>query len=97
MKDYDGESYCYSRFSDGYPEGVVSQLPEGRVSYEKLRQEMMFSDEYEKMPDYLYEIDLPEERIRIYRPERAKYIWNKGALIFDGTFSEAKARCSELD
>lgn len=70
---------------------VVSQLPEGRISYEKLRQNMMLSDEFESMPDYLYEIDLMEERIRIYRPDRAKYDWKNGEQIFDGTFIEAKA------
>ena len=29
MKDYNGESYCYSLFCDGYPSSVVSQLPDG--------------------------------------------------------------------
>ena len=91
MKDYNGESYCYSLFCDGYLSRVVSQLPEGRISYEKLRQNMMLSDEFESMPDYLYEIDLLEERIRIYRPDRAKYDWKNGEQIFDGTFFEAKA------
>ena len=95
MKDYDGESYCYSLFCDGYPEGVVQYLPDKKVSYEKLRQKMLLSDEYESTPDYLYEIDLQEERIRIYSPDRVGYVWSRGRLIFDGTFYEAKVRYSE--
>lgn len=96
MKDYDGESYCYSLFCDGYPEGVISYLPEGKVNYEKLRQNMRLSDVYENTPDYLYEIDLVEERIQIYRPDCTKYLWCKGEQIFDGTFSEAKKRYPKL-
>lgn len=96
MKDYDGESYCYSLFCDAYPEGVIPCLPDGIVSYEKLRQNMRLSDEFENMPDYLYEIDLPEKSIRIYRPDHTKYIWSKGEKIFDGTFAEAKAKYPKL-
>ncbi|RGP16192.1 hypothetical protein DXB27_11800 [Parabacteroides gordonii] len=95
MKDYDGENYSYSLFCDGYPEGVIQYLPKGKVSYEKLRQNMLLSDEYESTPDYLYEIDLPEEHIRIYNSDRIGSIWNKGQLIFDGTFYEAIAKYQE--
>ena len=92
MKDYDGEGYCYSLFSDGYPDGVIPYLPEGKISYEKLRQNLRLSDEFERMPDFLYEIDLKEERIQIYYPERTSHVWQNGEQLFEGTFSEAKAK-----
>lgn len=92
MTDYDGEEYCYSIGCDGYPSGVIPKLPDAKVSYEKLRKEMNLDDFFELMPDYLYEIDLPKEYVRIYRPDRSKYRWENGELKFEGTIAQAKAK-----
>jgi hypothetical protein len=76
---------------DGYPDGVVSDLPDEKMDFEDLRRTVHLGDDPEDMPDY-YSISLIERTIEIYDADFSETHWKRGKLIFRGTFAEAKQK-----
>jgi hypothetical protein len=86
------KSYQFWIYRDGYPSGVVSNLPDGEMDFEDVRRKLHLGDDYESMPDFYYVISLVEHTIEVYDADFSSEHWKRGELIFRGTFAEAKQK-----
>jgi hypothetical protein len=85
-----GKKYTFWVHADGYPEGIVCHLPDEPIDFEDFRRQMRFED-FSEYPSYYYEISLLDFTISIYGNSFMKTgKWDRGALLFQGTFAEAK-------
>lgn len=93
---YNGKKYPFWVHMDGYPSGIIRRLPDGPMDFEDFRRQMYLEDQYEPTPDYYYEISLPDSTMSIYGSEYGEgQPWHRGALLFKGTFAEAKQKYGE--
>lgn len=84
------KSFKFWKHADGYPECIISNLID-TIDLEELKIALHLEDFHELTPDYYYEIYLKENFIKIF--DNSYLIdkkWNKGDLIFSGSFIDAK-------
>ena len=86
------KEYRFWIYRDGYPDGVVSDLPDEEMDFEDFRRALHLEDDYYDMPDYYYSISLMDRMIEIYDADFSETHWKRGELIFSGTFAEAKQK-----
>lgn len=86
------KEYTFWIYRDGYPSGVVSNLPDKEMDFEDFRRALYLGDDYEDMPNYYYFISLIEHLIEIYDADFSETHWKRGQLIFSGTFAQAKQK-----
>jgi hypothetical protein len=86
------KKYRFWIYRDGYPSGVVSNLPDEEIDFEDFRRALYLGDEDYDMPDYYYSISLVERTIEIYGADFSETHWKRGPLIFSGTFAQAKQK-----
>ena len=90
IKTTSGKTYKFWRHADGYPSGVVGDLI-NTDELEEMRRALGLEDLYESCPDYYYEIDLGNKYIKVFNSSYVQTkTWNKGELMFEGTFDEAR-------
>jgi len=90
-----GKTYKFWKHADGYPSGVIDTLID-TDELEELRRALGVEDLYEPTPDYYYEIDLKNKTIKVYDSAWAQMQkWEKGELMFSGTFDEARKTCMD--
>ncbi len=92
MMNYNGKTYRFCIYRDGYPSGVVPNLPDADTDFEDVRRALLLGDDHEDMPDYFYSISLADRMIEIYDPDSSSKPWKRGELLFSGTFAEAKQK-----
>jgi hypothetical protein len=86
------KKYTFWIYWDGYPSGVVPNLPDEDMDFEDVRRALHLSDDPEITPDYYYSISLMDRTIEIYDADFSTKPWKRGKLIFSGTFAEAKQK-----
>jgi len=86
------KKYRFWIYMDGYPDGVVSDLPDEEMDFEDFRRALHLGDDYDDMPNYYYSISLMEHSIKIYDADSSSRPWKRGKLIFSGTFAQAKQK-----
>ncbi|RKZ51315.1 MAG: hypothetical protein DRR16_07380 [Candidatus Parabeggiatoa sp. nov. 3] len=86
------KSYRFWIYRDGYPDGVVSNLPDDEMEFEDVRRKLYLGDDYDSMPDFYYVISLADRTIEVYDADYSETDWQRGELIFRGTFAEAKQK-----
>ncbi len=86
------KTYRFWIYGDGYPSGVVPNLPDEEMDFEDMRRTLYLEDVHESMPDYYYSISLVDRTIEIYDADSASKPWKRGELLFRGTFAEAKQK-----
>jgi hypothetical protein len=89
------KTYTFWIYRDGYPDGVVYDLPDEEMDFEDFRRALHLGDDYYDMPDFYYSISLMERTIEIYDADSSSKPWKRGELIFSGTFAEAKQKFLE--
>ncbi len=92
MTNYNKKTYRFCIYRDGYPSGVVPNLPDEDMDFEDVRRALRLGDEPESMPDYYYSISLADRSIEIFDADWSSKPWKRGKLIFSGTFTEAKQK-----
>jgi hypothetical protein len=92
MINRNNKSYRFWIYQDGYPDGVVSNLPDEEMDFEDVRRKLYLGDDYESMPDFYYVISLVDRTIEVYHADSSSKPWQRGELIFRGTFAEAKQK-----
>jgi hypothetical protein len=60
------KTYRFWIYRDGYPSGVVPDLPDEDLDFEDVRRALRIGDDPESTPDYYYSISLPDRMIGIY-------------------------------
>jgi len=93
VTDASGKKHTLGLYKDAYPEGVIPFLPNKRIGFEDFRKLMDFEDVFSPVLDYYYEISLPMAQVRVYESkcgEDGKCM--RGALVFKGSFTEAKKK-----
>jgi len=95
MVNYNRKIYRFCIYRDGYPTGVVPNLPDGDMDFEDVRRSLQLGDDPEDMPDYYYSISLADRLIEIYGADSSSKPWKRGELLFKGTFTEAKQKFLE--
>jgi hypothetical protein len=91
------KKYRFWIYSDGYPSGVVSCLPDKEVDFEDFRRALYLGDDPDDMPDFYYSISLAEQQIKVYNADSSSKPWKRGKLIFSGSFAEAKKKLLDDD
>jgi hypothetical protein len=86
------KTYRFWIYRDGYPTGVVPNLPDDDLDFEEVRRALQLGDDRESMPDYYYAISLVDRTIEIYHADSNSKPWKRGEILFSGTFAEAKQR-----
>lgn len=89
------KTYQFCVYRDGYPTGVIPNLPDDEQDFEDVRRALQLRDEPEDMPDYYYVISLAERTVEVYDADSASKPWKRGKLLFSGTFADAKRAFSE--
>lgn len=84
------KTYRFWIYRDGYPTGVVPDLPDEEMDFEDVRRALRLGDAPESMPDYYYTISLADRTIEIYDADFESKPWKRGKLLFSGTFADAK-------
>jgi hypothetical protein len=92
MMNHNKKTYRFWIYRDGYPSGVVPDLPDEDMDFEDVRRALRLGDDPESMPDYYYSISLPDRTIEIYDADFSSKPWKRGKLMFSGTFAEAKQK-----
>lgn len=89
------KKYTFWIYRDGYPSGVIPDLPDEDTDFEELRRALHLGDDPESTPDYYYSISLMDRTIEIHDADFSAKSWKRGKLIFSGTFAEAKQKFRE--
>ena len=92
VTDASGKKHTLGLYKDAYPEGVIPFLPNKNIGFEDFRKLMNFEDIFSPILDYYYEILLPKSQVRVYESKYIDGECMRGALVFKGTFSEAKKK-----
>ena len=92
MTNHNKKTYRFCIYRDGYPSGVVPNLPDEDMDFEDVRRALQLGDEPEDMPNFYYSISLADRTIEIFDADSSSKPWKRGELIFSGTFAEAKQK-----
>jgi hypothetical protein len=93
--DRDNKSYLFSIYRDAFPDEVVSNLLNhemDEMELEDVKRKLSLREDKEPFPNYYFSISLADRTIEIYDADYASTDWQRGEVIFRGTFAEAKRK-----
>jgi len=90
--DRNNKSYRFSIYRDAFPEEVVSNLldHEDEMDLEDVKRRLSLRDDKEPFPNYYFSISLVDRTLEVHDADFSSEPWQRGEVIFCGTFAKAK-------